>query len=118
MSRSGHPRQPRPSYHGRGVGRLLDTETSSPRELDENAVIDLLVPGALAALDHEDQLLLMAEVGEYPRGDSRLLHEDVDYPYVVGQIVLSDDGQEVAVDRSGRGWVNVAADELMRAQRT
>jgi len=219
MSRSGHPRQPRPSYHGRGVGRLLDTETSSPRELDENVVIDLLVRGALAALDHEDQLLLMAEVGEYPRGDSRrqddhdeddrdlrpqpawadvsdaqgddrlevtargvtatvsvgnlrvlmeaardlcglpggvpyacavghslsgrpsrisfvpcgddwqqipaadlrpgdLLHEDVDYPYVVGQIVLSDDGQEVAVERSGRGWVNVAADELMRAQRT
>lgn len=36
MSRSGHPRQPRPSYHGRGVGRLLDIETSSPRELDEN----------------------------------------------------------------------------------
>ena len=215
-SRAGHPRHPRPSYHGRGVGQELDKETSSPLELDERTVVKLVVRGALAALDHEDQLTLMAEVGEYPRGDPRrpvetddgadahrsvwaavsdvvrgrqvevscgdtsvkvrvgnlrvlteaarqvcalpggvayacaisyelsgrpsrvtfvpcrrewtqlrasslrpgdLLHEDVDYPYVVGQVIFSDDGNEVAVERSGRGWLSLQAAALVRAQR-
>lgn len=214
-SRSGLPRRPRPSYFGRSIGRALDTETSSPLELDERAVIDLLVRGAVAALDHEDELTMMAAAGEYPLGDPRrpvapeppqrvvepwavvhdvgrdgfvqvqagetqmdvpvgnlrllmeaarevcnlppgvpfacavehglsgrperiafvpcsgdwhqisagslqagdLLHEDVDYPYVVGQVMHSEDGLEVALERSGRGWLNLERSALVRAQR-
>jgi len=45
------------------------------------------------------------------------LYEDIDYPYVVSQVITSYEDDQVVVERSGRGWLALKLATPVRAQR-
>lgn len=44
------------------------------------------------------------------------LFEEIDYPYVVSQVLVSDDASQIVVERAGRGWATFGLGELVRCQ--